>query len=207
MQNLQRNFFDFVITTGALCFGEFTLKSGRRSAYFFNAGLFNCGTSLQLLGEFYARIIVGRGIEFDMLFGPSYKGIPLVAATAIALSGLYRRNIPFAFDRKEVKGHGEGGKLVGAPLHGKVLIIDDVITAGISVGYSVELIREHQAECAGLLVALDREEPGIDSSQNAADEIRSRLQIPFYAIAGRSQLLRYMQEKPELRSHLPSMQA
>ena len=205
MQNLEHDFFDFIITVGALCFGDFQLKSGRRSAYFFNAGLFNSGTSLQRLGEFYARTIFTRNIEFDMLFGPAYKGIPLVSTTAMALSRLYQRDVPFAFDRKETKDHGEGGMLVGAPLQGKVLIIDDVLTAGLSAGHSVALIQQQQAVCTGLLVALDREEPGLNGKRNAADEISERLAIPFYAIAGRSQLQRYLQEKPELRPYLLNM--
>jgi len=205
MQNLQHDFFDFIIAAGALCFGDFQLKSGRRSAYFFNAGLFNSGASLQQLGEFYAHTIFTRNLEFDMLFGPAYKGIPLVSTTAMALSRLYQRDVPFAFDRKETKDHGEGGMLVGAPLQGKVLIIDDVLTAGLSAGHSVALIRQQQAVCTGLLVALDREEPGLNGKQNAADEISARLAIPFYAIAGRSQLRRYLQEKPELRPYLLNM--
>ncbi len=206
MHNYQRDFFDFVIATGVLCFGDFKLKSGRTSSYFFNAGLFNSGSSLQQLGEFYAHTIVNRKIKFDMLFGPAYKGIPLVTATAMAMARLYRRDVPFAFDRKESKDHGEGGNLVGAPLQGKVLIIDDVITAGLSATYSVELIRHQHAECAGLLVALDREEPGLNSQLNAGDDISSRLNIPFYAIAGRSQLLRYLQQNPGLQKQLNYMQ-
>jgi len=207
MHAFQRDFFDFVITTGVLCFGEFTLKSGRTSGYFFNAGLFNSGASLQRLGEFYASTIINQNIEFDMLFGPAYKGIPLVTSTAMALARLYQRDVAYAFDRKESKDHGEGGNLVGAPLAGKVLVLDDVITAGLSAGYAVELIRKHQADCAGLLVALDREEPGPDGKYSAAEEISSRHQIPFYAIAGRSQLQCYLQEKPELHAHLLNMQA
>jgi len=205
MQPLQHDFFDFVIATGALCFGDFVLKSGRKSTYFFNTGQFSSGASLQQLGEYYARTIIEQDIDFDMLFGPAYKGIPLVTATAIALARYGQRDVPLAFDRKETKDHGEGGKLVGAPLQGKVLIIDDVITAGLSAGYSVELIRHHQADCAGLLVALDREEPGLTEKYTAGEEISSRCKIPFYAIAGRGQLLRYLQKKPELRSHYLNM--
>jgi orotate phosphoribosyltransferase len=160
MQPYQLTFIELALQRAALRFGRFTLKSGRESPYFFNAGLFNDGESLALLGQCYAGAIIDSGIGFDMLFGPAYKGIALAAATAIALSHAHQRNVPFAFNRKEAKDHGEGGTIVGAPLAGRVLIVDDVITAGTAARESLELIRAAGAQVAGLALALDRQERG-----------------------------------------------
>lgn len=160
MQPYQLTFIDLAMKRDALRFGRFTLKSGRESPYFFNAGLFNDGESLTLLGRCYADAIIASGIGFDMLFGPAYKGIPLAAATAVALATEHARNVPFAFNRKEAKNHGEGGTLVGARLAGRVLIVDDVITAGTAVRESLELIRAAGAVTSGVALALDRQEHG-----------------------------------------------
>ncbi|MGH8281322.1 MAG: orotate phosphoribosyltransferase, partial [Gammaproteobacteria bacterium] len=157
MQDYRQEFLEFALEHGVLRFGEFTLKSGRKSPYFFNAGLFNSGAALAKLGHFYARAVVESGIHFDMLFGPAYKGIPLVSVTAAALAEHHGRDLPWCFNRKEAKDHGEGGLLVGAPLTGRVLVIDDVITAGTAVRESLNIIRQTGAAPAGLIIALDRQ--------------------------------------------------
>ncbi|MGD8429808.1 MAG: orotate phosphoribosyltransferase, partial [Ectothiorhodospiraceae bacterium] len=177
MLTYQRQFIQFALDRGVLRFGDFTLKSGRRSPYFFNAGLFNSGGALARLGEYYARAVMDAGVEFDMLFGPAYKGIPLAAATAIALSEHFQRDVPYAFNRKEAKDHGEGGNVVGAPLAGRVLVVDDVISAGTSVGESQEIIRASGAEMAGVLIALDRQERGA-GERSAVQEVEARLHVP-----------------------------
>ena len=159
-QDFRREFVEFAIARGVLRFGEFKTKAGRLSPYFFNAGLFNDGEALRTLGEFYAKAILASGVRFDLLFGPAYKGIPLVTATAIALAE-HRRNLPICFNRKEAKDHGEGGVTIGAPLAGRVLMVDDVISAGTSVRESVDLIRGAGAEVAGVAIALDRMERGL----------------------------------------------
>lgn len=166
----ERAFFEFVIDCGVLRFGEFTLKSGRVSPYFFNAGLFNTGKRLARLAEFYAQSIVSAGIEYDMVFGPAYKGIPLATATASALAHLTGIDVPFAFDRKEAKDHGEGGLLVGSPLQGRVLIVDDVISAGTSVAHSLRLIQGAGARAVAVAIALDRQERGTDA-RSATQEL------------------------------------
>ena len=160
MQDYQREFLDFALDLGVLRFGEFTLKSGRVSPYFFNAGLFNTGAALARLGRFYAQTIVDSGIRFDVLYGPAYKGIPLAAVTAAALYDHHGIDIPYAFNRKEAKSHGEGGSIVGHPLRGDVLIIDDVITAGTAIRESMDVIRAEGATPAGVVIALDRQERG-----------------------------------------------
>ena len=170
MQPHQRRFIDLALARSALRFGRFTLKSGRESPYFFNAGLFNDGESLAVLGECYASALQASGVQFDMLFGPAYKGIPLVAATAVALASRHGRNVPWAFNRKEAKDHGEGGQMVGCPLAGKVVIVDDVITAGTAIRESVELIRRAGAEPVGVLLALDRQERG-QGERSAVQEV------------------------------------
>ena len=157
MKPYQQQFIEFAIATGVLRFGSFTLKSGRISPYFFNSGLFNTGGSLAKLGQFYAQAIVDAGLDFDCLFGPAYKGIPLASTTVVALAEQHQRDIPYIFNRKEVKDHGEGGQLVGADLSGKVLIIDDVISAGTSVRESVDIIKVQNAKPAGVIIALDRQ--------------------------------------------------
>ena len=183
MQDFRREFLDFAIQTGVLRFGQFTLKSGRNSPYFFNTGLFNSGQGLAQLGRYYARAIIQSGIEFDMIFGPAYKGIPLAAATVIALADYHGLDIPYAFDRKEAKDHGEGGNIVGAPLQGRVLIIDDVITAGISAAYSIDLIRKNDAEAAGFVIALDRQEKTPESNTSALQILQQEQNLPVFSIA------------------------
>jgi orotate phosphoribosyltransferase len=191
MQTYQKEFIDFVLGCEVLRFGDFTLKSGRQSPYFFNAGLFNTGARLGRLGEFYAQTLTSGGIRADVLYGPAYKGIPLVAATAIALARASGEEIPYAFNRKEAKDHGEGGTLVGAPLQGDVLIVDDVITAGTSVRESIEIIRGAGARPCGVLIALDREELG-PSGKSAVQEVQDSLGIPVHAIVGFRHLIDYL---------------
>lgn len=193
MLEYQRQFIDFALETGVLKFGHFTLKSGRASPYFFNAGLFNTGDALARLGRFYAEAIVASEVSFDALFGPAYKGIPLAAATAIALADYHRRDLPYAFNRKEAKDHGEGGMLIGSPLAGRVLIVDDVITAGTSVRESVEIITAQGAEPAGVVIALDRQERGSDS-RSAVEQVRIDLGLPVTAIANLDNLLELLHE-------------
>ena len=190
-------FVEFAVASNVLCFGEFKTKAGRMSPYFFNAGLFNDGDKLKKLGEFYASAILDSGIEFDVLFGPAYKGIPLAAAIAVALAGR-GVNIPFSFNRKEAKDHGEGGTVVGAALQGRVLIVDDVISAGTSVRESVELIRAHGAAPAGVVIALDRMERGA-GALSAVQEVREQYGIPVVAVATLDDLLTYL-ERDESRN-------
>ncbi len=194
MQDYQREFLDFALDVGVLRFGEFTLKSGRISPYFFNAGLFNTGASLARLGRYYAQAIVDSGIEFDVLYGPAYKGIPLAAATAAALYDQHAIDIPYAFNRKEAKDHGEGGVIVGHPLQGRILIIDDVISAGTSVRESVEIIRAEQALPAGVVIALDRQERG-QGERSAIQEVESDYGMPVSAIVRLEQLIEYLRER------------
>jgi orotate phosphoribosyltransferase len=181
MQAHQQQFIDLALELGVLKFGDFTLKSGRRSPYFFNAGLFNTGKALAILGRSYAETIVRSGIAFDMLFGPAYKGIPLVAATATALADAHGRDVPFAFNRKEAKDHGEGGSIVGAPLAGRVLIVDDVITAGTAIRESVDIIRGHGATPAAVLIALDRQERGA-GERSAVQEVEATFGLPVISV-------------------------
>ncbi|HEY9149660.1 MAG TPA: orotate phosphoribosyltransferase [Gammaproteobacteria bacterium] len=181
MQDYQQAFLEFAIDAGVLRFGEFTLKSGRVSPYFFNAGLFNTGRHLARLGRFYAQAIVDSGRDFDVLFGPAYKGIPLAAATGIALADHHERDLPWCFNRKEAKDHGEGGNLVGAPLEGRVLIVDDVITAGTAIRESVDLIQAAGATPAGVVIALDRQERG-RGERSAIQEVEQDLGLPVTSI-------------------------
>jgi orotate phosphoribosyltransferase len=197
MHDHQREFLDLALRHQVLRFGEFTLKSGRLSPYFFNAGRFASGGALAVLGRCYASAAVGAGLRFDMLFGPAYKGIALAAATAIALSDRHDRDVPFAFNRKEAKAHGEGGDLVGAPLAGRVMIVDDVITAGTAIRESLDLIARHGATAAGVLVALDRQERG-QGSMSAAQEVSAEFGIPVVAIAGLNELLLLAAERADL---------
>jgi len=193
MQPFQRDFLRFAIDAGVLRFGRFTLKSGRVSPYFFNAGLFNTGASLAGLGRYYAEAMIASDIPFDLLFGPAYKGIPLAAAAAIALADVHGRDVPYAFNRKEAKDHGEGGNVVGSPLAGNVLIIDDVITAGTSVRESVEIIEGAGARPCGVVIALDRRERGQDD-RSAVDEVQARYGIPVISIASVDQLIELLAE-------------
>lgn len=181
MQAYQRDFLNFAAEAGVLRFGDFTLKSGRRSPYFFNAGLFDTGRRLAHLGEAYARRIIDSGLAFDVLFGPAYKGIPLAAATSIALAQMSGREVPYAFNRKEAKDHGEGGVIVGHPLAGRVLIIDDVITAGTSVREALGLIQEAGAQAAAVAIALDRQERG-PGGGSAVAEVEALYGIPVLSI-------------------------
>ena len=188
----KREFLDFALTQKALCFGEFTLKSGRVSPYFYNAGLFNTGRALAILGFYYAQAAVRSGFDFDMVFGPAYKGIPLATATAVALADHHGLDVPWCFNRKEAKDHGEGGDLVGAPLAGRVLIIDDVITAGTAVGESMQLLERHGATPAAVLIALDRQERGKDSDCSAIQEVETRYGVPVISIANLDELFGFL---------------
>jgi len=204
MSDFTQQFIQFSIQKQVLCFGEFKTKAGRLSPYFFNAGLFNDGDSLLKLGEFYAQAILQSGVQFDMLFGPAYKGITLAASIAIALAR-QSRNVPYAFNRKEAKDHGEGGSIVGAPLQGKVLIVDDVISAGTSVRESVELIRSSGATPCAVTIALDRQERG-QSGLSAVQEVQRDYGIPVISIAGLADLIRYLEGAPELAEFKPAIE-
>lgn len=208
MQDYQREFLDFVISRRILRFGEFTLKSGRLSPYFFNAGLFNTGQALAFLGRCYATCIQDSGMNYDMLFGPAYKGIPLVSATSIAMAEHFHQDVPYSFNRKEVKDHGEGGTIVGTPLAGKVLVIDDVITAGTAMREVMALLKESNAQAAGVIVALDREERG-QGALSAIGEIREQYGIPVTSIISLGQIIRYLEkaDSQELAHHLPQLRA
>ena len=197
--DFRQDFIEFAVSCQVLRFGEFKTKAGRLSPYFFNAGLFNDGNSLGKLAEFYAKAAEAGGVEFDMLFGPAYKGIPLVAAIAIALAQR-GQNFPFAFNRKEAKDHGEGGNIVGAPLQGRVLIVDDVISAGTSVRESVELIRAAGATPAGVLIALDRQERG-QGELSAVQEVQRDYGIPVISVAGLKDLMTFLGERPDFAAH------
>jgi len=194
MQNYQREFIDFALETGVLRFGEFTLKSGRTSPYFFNAGLFNSGSSLARLGRFYAQTIVGSGIEFDVLYGPAYKGIPLAAVTAAAMYDQHGLDVPYAFNRKEAKTHGEGGNIVGHALEGRVAIIDDVITAGTAIRESMDIITGLGATPAAVFIALDRQERG-QGELSAIQEVEKDYGIPVAAITQLENLIGYLEKK------------
>ena len=203
--DLSREFIAFACELGVLRFGEFKTKAGRLSPYFFNAGLFNDGTSLLRLSSFYARRIIAAAIGFDVLFGPAYKGIPLAAGAAMALAGL-GHNTPYAYNRKEAKDHGEGGTLVGAPLKGRILIIDDVISAGTSVRESVDLIRDAGAEPAAVVIALDRQERG-SGDLSAVQEVQRDFGIPVISVASLTDLIDYLSGHPELESKLAAVRA
>lgn len=204
MQDYQREFLDFAISIDVLRFGEFTLKSGRISPYFFNSGLFNTGASLAKLGQYYAASIEASGIEYDMLFGPAYKGIPLVAAVSIALADKHGKDVPYAFNRKEAKDHGEGGTIVGASLAGKVLVVDDVISAGTSVRESVQIINQAGAQLAGVSIAMDRQERGTGTT-SAIQEVESEYSIKVANIACMSDIIEYLGEKPNMASQLDAI--
>lgn len=196
MQDYQREFLEFAIARGVLRFGEFVLKSGRVSPYFFNAGLFDSGTALARLGRYYAAAIVQSGVAVDALFGPAYKGIPLVSTVAVALADHHGLDLPWSFNRKEAKDHGEGGQLVGRAPQGRVLIVDDVISAGTAVGESVALLQGAGAHPAGVAIALDRQERG-SGPQSAVDEVAQRYAMPVVSIVTLSELLAYLDERGE----------
>lgn len=206
MQAYQRDFIRFAIDRGVLRFGEFTLKSGRTSPYFFNAGLFNSGSALAQLGRFYAAAVVESGISFDVLFGPAYKGIPLAASTAVALAEHHDLDLPWCFNRKEAKAHGEGGSLVGAPLTGNVLIIDDVITAGTAIREVMQIIQAQGATAAGVLIALNRQERG-NGGLSAIQEVERDFGIPVVSIVSLNQVLEFLADDPQLKQHLPAVEA
>lgn len=205
MSDFREEFIEFAISRNVLCFGEFKTKAGRMSPYFFNAGLFNDGSSLRKLGQFYAKAILAAQLPFDMLFGPAYKGIPLVSTITIALaeSGY---NYPFCFNRKEVKDHGEGGNLVGAPLAGRVLIVDDVISAGISVRESVNHIRVSGAIPCGVIIALDRMERG-SGELSATQEIQNTYKIQVSSIINLTDIANYLRERKNLGSNLRAVES
>jgi orotate phosphoribosyltransferase len=205
MQNYKQQFFELAMAQGNLKFGEFTLKSGRVSPYFFNAGGFDDGRSLELLSDCYAQAILDSGLEFDMLFGPAYKGIPLAAGIAIMLNASHGQNIPFAYNRKEAKDHGEGGSLVGAELKGEVLITDDVISAGTSVRESIEWILEAGANACGVAIALDRQERG-KGQKSAAQEVTHEFGIPVVAIAGLSDLIEFLENRSAANIDIEAIQ-
>ena len=202
----QRDFIELCMRLGVLKFGSFRLKSGRDSPYFFNAGLFNTGAAIAAVGRAYSAALAGSEVSFDTLFGPAYKGIPLVTATAAALAETHGRDLPFAFNRKETKDHGEGGNIVGSPLHGRVLIVDDVITAGTAIRESIDIVKAAGASPAGVLLALDRQERGGDSGQSAVQEVRQKFGIPVIVVVSLAELMQYMREAGRT-SELASMQA
>ena len=200
MSDFRQEFIEFAVASGVLCFGEFKTKAGRLSPYFFNAGLFNDGNRLRQLAQFYAKAILAADPAFDILFGPAYKGIPLVAASAVALAE-FGRNLPFCFNRKEAKDHGEGGMTVGAPLKGRVLIVDDVISAGTSVRESVQIIQAAGARPAGVLIALDRMERGT-GALSAVQEVRNQFGIPVISIATLDDLVVFLRARGNMAQQL-----
>jgi orotate phosphoribosyltransferase len=208
MQDYQKEFLKFVIDRKILRFGEFTLKSGRKSPYFFNAGLFNTGLALGFIGRCYAAAVGDAGLAYDVLFGPAYKGIPLAAATCIALAERHGRDAPYCFNRKEAKDHGEGGTIVGAALQGRVLVIDDVITAGTAIREVMSIIGQAGASAAGVVVALDREERG-QGQLSAIGEIRQQYGIPVISIISLGQIIQYLEQAgdTELSQYLPQLQS
>ncbi|WP_036172644.1 orotate phosphoribosyltransferase [Massilia sp. 9096] len=210
MNNLRQQFIAFSVSTGVLKFGQFTTKAGRLSPYFFNAGLFHDGATLGQLAQFYAQTLIDSGVQFDMLFGPAYKGITLASATAVALASK-GHNTSFAYNRKEAKDHGEGGTIVGAQLKGKVVIIDDVISAGTSVRESVQMIRAAGAEPAAVLIALDRMErggkDGVLSPLSAVQEVSQNYGIPVISIANLADLFGYLEADPSLGQHKDAVAA
>ena len=206
MKNYQREFIEFALAKQVLRFGEFTLKSGRTSPYFFNAGLFNTGGDLARLGRFYATALADSGIDFDLLFGPAYKGIPIATTTAVALADHHNMDMPYCFNRKEAKTHGEGGSLVGSDLKGKVMLVDDVITAGTAIRESMEIIKAHGAELSGVLIALDRQEKG-QGELSAIQEVERDFNTVVIAIVGLGDVITYLSEKGDMQEHLESVKA
>ena len=206
MKDYQKEFIEFALEKEVLKFGEFTLKSGRTSPYFFNAGLFNSGRDLARLGRFYAAALMDSGIDYDLLFGPAYKGIPIATTTAVALSDSYDLDLPYCFNRKEAKTHGEGGSLVGSELKGKVMLVDDVITAGTAIRESMDIIQAHNAELAGVLIALDRQEKG-KAELSAIQEVERDYAAKVISIVQLSDLVTYLEAKPEMQEHLASVKA
>ncbi|WP_320151648.1 orotate phosphoribosyltransferase [uncultured Tolumonas sp.] len=201
MKAYQREFIEFALEKQVLKFGEFTLKSGRKSPYFFNAGLFNSGRDLAKLGRYYAAALVDSAINYDVLFGPAYKGIPIASATAVQLAELHDQDVPWCFNRKEAKDHGEGGNLVGSPLKGRIMLVDDVITAGTAIRESMDLIHANGAELAGVLIALDRQEKG-KGELSAIQEVQRDYNAPVIAIITLADLISYLETQPEMTVYL-----
>ncbi|WP_233007466.1 orotate phosphoribosyltransferase [Rheinheimera faecalis] len=206
MKQFQKDFIEFALSRQVLKFGSFTLKSGRNSPYFFNAGLFNTGGDLARLGRFYAAALEDAGVEFDLLFGPAYKGIPIATTTAVALFDQYGKDVPYCFNRKEAKTHGEGGNLVGSPLQGKVMLVDDVITAGTAIRESMQLIQAQGASLSGVLIALDRQEKG-QGELSAIQEVERDFGTQVVSIICLNDLINYLQGKPELAQYLEAVSA
>ncbi|MDF4534614.1 orotate phosphoribosyltransferase [Vibrio parahaemolyticus] len=206
MKAYQREFIGFALEKQVLKFGEFTLKSGRKSPYFFNAGLFNTGRDLARLGRFYAAALVDSGIEFDVLFGPAYKGIPIATTTAVALADHHDVDTPYCFNRKEAKDHGEGGNLVGSKLEGRVMLVDDVITAGTAIRESMELIQANKADLAGVLVAIDRQEKG-KGELSAIQEVERDFGCAVMSIVSLTDLITYLEQQGNNTEHLEAVKA
>ena len=206
MKPFQKEFIEFAIARGVLKFGEFTLKSGRTSPYFFNAGLFNRGGDLAKLGRFYAAALMDAGIKFDVLFGPAYKGIPIATTTAVALADQHDVDTPYCFNRKEAKTHGEGGNLVGSPLEGKVMLVDDVITAGTAIRESMQLIEQNNASLAGVLIALDRQERG-QGELSAIQEVERDFDTQVVSIVTLADVVSYLKEQPAQQDRINTINA
>ncbi|MBY3788278.1 orotate phosphoribosyltransferase [Photobacterium carnosum] len=206
MKAYQRQFIEFALEKGVLKFGEFTLKSGRKSPYFFNAGLFNTGRDLARLGRFYATALVDAKLEFDVLFGPAYKGIPIATTTAVALADHHDIDTPYCFNRKEAKNHGEGGNLVGSDLVGRIMLVDDVITAGTAIRESMEIIKANGADLAGVLVAIDRQEKG-QSELSAIQEVERDFGCAVISIVSLGDVVTYLSEQADMEQHLASVTA
>ena len=206
MEQYKSDFIKFALSRNVLKFGEFTLKSGRKSPYFFNAGLFNTGADLARLGEFYAAAIQASAVDFDVVFGPAYKGIPIGTSVSVALFNRYGIDKPVCFNRKEVKDHGEGGNLIGSPLQGKILLVDDVITAGTAIRESMELISANKAELAAVLIALNRKEQG-KGELSAIQEVERDYQCQVLSIIDLDDLMQFIEQDPRYSSHLPEMRA
>ncbi|ENM5738615.1 orotate phosphoribosyltransferase [Vibrio mimicus] len=206
MKAYQREFIEFALEKQVLKFGEFTLKSGRKSPYFFNAGLFNTGRDLARLGRFYAAALVDSGIEFDVLFGPAYKGIPIATTTAVALADHHDVDTPYCFNRKEAKDHGEGGNLVGSKLEGRIMLVDDVITAGTAIRESMELIQANNADLAGVLVAIDRQEKG-KGELSAIQEVERDFGCAVISIVSLTDLITYLEQQGNNTEHLDAVKA
>lgn len=206
MKDYQKEFIEFALEKQVLKFGEFTLKSGRTSPYFFNAGLFNTGRDLALLGRFYAAALEDAAIEYDVLFGPAYKGIPIATTTAVALADHYNKDVPYCFNRKEKKAHGEGGTLVGSPLNGKIMLVDDVITAGTAIRESMEIIADNGADLSGVLIALDRQEKG-KAELSAIQEVERDFNTQVISIVKLADLISYLENQGTMGEHLVSVKA
>lgn len=206
MENYKQQFIEFALARQVLKFGEFTLKSGRVSPYFFNAGLFNQGADLARLGEFYAAALQDAGLQYDMIFGPAYKGIPIATAVSIALFNRFDINKPVCFNRKETKDHGEGGNLIGSPLRGKVLLVDDVITAGTAIRESMQIIQANEAQLSAVLIALNRQERG-NGELSAIQEVERDYQCDVLSIIDFADLMAFIETQPEYQQYLPAMSA